>query len=221
MDRILVIAPHPDDETLGCAGTLLKHIANGDEVHWLIVTAMLSDYGWSSSEIEKRELEIAEVANVYNFKQVHNLSLPVSNLDQINFSVLVRKFSEILNKIKPNQLYMPFGFDVHTDHQIVAKALQSSIKPFRCPFINRVLMYETLSETDHNFLDSRTFKPNIFINIEEYIDKKLEIMKIFKSEIGEHPFPRSVKAVKALSVLRGCQSDNFEAEAFELLYECL
>ena len=136
-------------------------------------------------------------------------------------SDLVRKVSKIINSVKPSMIYMPFRFDVHSDHQITAKAVQSSIKRFRCPFINKVLMYETLSETDQNFLDGKAFLPNVFINIEKYIDQKIDVMNIYKSEIGIHPFPRSEQAIKALSVLRGSQSNYKEAEAFELVFECL
>lgn len=218
---VLVIAPHPDDETLGCGGSILKHTANGDEVHWLIVTSMLAEHGWSSEEINGRNLEISKVASSYNFKKVHSLSLPASKLDQINFSEIVKNVSAILNNVKPNLLYMPFAYDVHTDHQIIARAVQSSIKPFRCPFLNRVLVYETLSETGQNQIEDFTFTPNVFINIDHYIDQKLEIMKIYKAEIGIHPFPRSEKAIRALSALRGSQSNNNNAEAFRLTYECL
>jgi N-acetylglucosamine malate deacetylase 1 len=220
-NKILVIAPHPDDETLGCGGSILKHVAEGDEVHWLIVTGMLEEYGWSSKDIKNRDIEINKVANIYQFSKVHSLSLPSAHLDQINTVVLVSKVSEVLNSVRPGHVYMPFRFDVHSDHQIVANAVQSSIKPFRAPFINKVLMYETLSETGQNFIEGKPFIPNVFINIDNYIDQKVQIMSIYKSEVGEHPFPRSEKAIKALSSLRGSQSNNKEAEAFELVFECL
>ena len=219
MNKILVIAPHPDDETLGCGGTLLKHVFQGDEVHWLIVTGMLEEYGWSANDIKTRTNEIEQVSGIYQFSQVHKLSFPAANLDQVNMSDLVRKVSEVINSVKPGLIYMPFRFDVHSDHQITAKAVQSSIKRFRCPFINKVLMYETLSETNQNFIDGKTFLPNVFINIEKYIDQKINVMNIYKSEIGIHPFPRSEKAIRALAQFRGSRIGVDAAEAYISLFE--
>jgi len=221
MKKILVVAPHPDDETLGCGGVILKHIANGDEVHWLIVTNISKEYGWSSKDVNIRATEIEKVSKMYKFHQVHCFSLPTTRLDEINYSELVSMFTKVLNLIKPSNIYMPYRFDVHTDHQITAKAIQSSIKPFRTPFVQRVLMYETLSETGLNYVEGKSFSPNVFINIDKYIDLKLEIMSVYESELGEHPFPRSKKAIKALSILRGSQSNNEDAESFELVYESI
>ena len=220
MNKILVIAPHPDDETLGCGGTILKHKANNDEVEWLIITGMLEEYGWSAKNIEKRDKEIKQVNNIYQFSKVHKLNFPAANLDQIKMSDFVKGISSIIKLVKPNLIYMPFRFDVHSDHQITAKAVQSCIKRFRYPYINKVLMYETVSETDQNFIEGRAFRPNVFINIDNFIDQKIDIMNIYLSEIGIHPFPRSEIAIRALANLRGSQSFNKYAEAFELVFEC-
>ena len=80
-------------------------------------------------------------------------------------------------------------------------------------------MYETLSETEFNFVENRTFRPNVFINISQYLDDKIKMMKNYESEIGEFPFPRSEKAIRSLAALRGSQSGFEAAEAFELVYE--
>ena len=114
---------------------------------------------------------------------------------------------------------MPFAHDVHTDHQLIAKAMQSTIKWFRYPYIQKVLMYEVLSETDFNFIEQRVFRPNVFVDISNHLNDKIETMKIYGSEIGEFPFPRSEKAVRSLAALRGSQSGFKAAEAFELVYE--
>jgi len=218
-NKILVIAPHPDDETLGCGGTLLRNQNEGAEIHWLIVTGVHEENGWPSEMIFERTREIEQVAKAFRFAKVHNLTLPTARLDTIPIGKLVEKIGAIVTTVEPNIVFLHFGYDIHTDHQIIAKAVQSSIKWFRYQSINKVLMYETLSETHLNYIEERTFRPNVFSNITEYIDQKVEIFKIYASEIGEHPFPRSEKTIRALSTFRGSQSGYEAAEAFELVFD--
>lgn len=219
MSNVLCIAPHPDDETLGCGGTLLRHKEKNDKIYWLIVTGINEENGWSSTIVNRRKNEIDLVAKSYAFYEVFNLGIPTTKVDVVPLTDIIEKFSKILNSISPEIIYFPFINDVHTDHQIISKATQSVIKWFRNPFIKKALMYETISETDFNFTDSNTFKPNVFINISDYIDEKIEIMKIYQSELGNYPFPRSEKNIKSLASIRGAQSGFEAAESFQLVYE--
>ena len=132
---------------------------------------------------------------------------------------MIEKISSTISKTKPELIYMPFKSDVHTDHKIISQATQSSIKWFRHNSIKKVLMYETLSETNFSFIENDRFKPNTFIDITDYIDDKVETMKIYKTEILEHPFPRSEKSIRALASLRGSQSGFDSAEAFALVID--
>ena len=216
--KILAIAPHPDDETLGCGGTLFKHKADGDEIYWLIVTGISEDAGWSNDTVKKRDNEIDAVAEKYGFSDVFNLRLPTTKMDTLPVSDLIEKISNVYKKVEPDIIYMPFAYDVHTDHQIIAKALQSTLKWFRYPHIKKVYMYETPSETEFNFVENRLFRPNVFVNISLYLEDKIEVMKIYAGEMGEFPFPRSEKTMRALTTLRGSQSGFESAEAFELVY---
>ena len=87
-------------------------------------------------------------------------------------SEIINKITSVYNKVEPEIIYVPFACDVHTDHQIITRALQSTFKWFRYPSIQEVLMYETLSETEFNFLENRAFNPNVFVNISDYLDEK-------------------------------------------------
>lgn len=217
-NKILVIAVHPDDETLGCGGTLLKHKANGDEIHWLICTTIDKNHSY----YETREEEIEEVSNLYKFNSVHNLRLKTMQVDEYSMSELVGKISKVISEIKPNIIYLPFKGDVHSDHRKIFEASYSCTKSFRYPFIKKIYMMETLSETE--FAPSTkedSFIPNVFVDISDFIDKKLEIMQIFKSEIAEHPFPRNERNIKALATFRGAISGCEYAESFMLLKEIL
>jgi N-acetylglucosamine malate deacetylase 1 len=215
-NKVLAIAVHPDDETLGCGGTLLKHKVNGDEIHWLICTTIDK----SHSYYEQREKEIKKVSNAYNFNSIHKLRLKTMQVDEYSMSELIGKISQIINTIKPNIVYLPFKGDVHSDHRKIFEAAYSCTKSFRYPFIKKIYMVETLSETE--FAPSTkedSFIPNVFVDISEFMDKKIEVMKVFKSEIAPHPFPRSERNLRALATLRGATSGCEYAESFVLLKE--
>lgn len=215
---ILVVSPHPDDETLGCGGTILKFKNIGYAIYWLIVTEMKNDFGYSDVVITKREQEIIKVTEAYNFDRVIKFGIPTSNVDIYPKKDLVSKFSTAINELKPNIILTPFINDIHSDHQIISAAVLSCAKWFRYPFIESILYYETISETDFN-IDSqkKTFSPNVYVDITEQIERKIDIMKIYESEIQNFPFPRSEKAVLSLASIRGAQCGVESAECFELL----
>jgi len=217
-NNILVIAVHPDDETLGCGGTLLKHKANGDKIHWLICTSLEV----SHSYYDMREKEIEEVHGMYGFDSMYNLRLKTMQVDEYSMSELIAKISKIIYEVEPNIVYLPFRGDVHSDHRKIFEASYSCTKAFRYPFIKKIYMMETLSETEFapSTQDS-SFVPNVFVDISEYMHTKLDIMKIYKSELAEHPFPRSQRNIEALATLRGATSACDYAESFMLLKEIL
>ena len=217
-DRILVVAVHPDDETLGCGGTLLKHKANDDKIHWLICTTLNKNHNY----YQNREKEINKVSKFFNFDSIHNLLFETTKMDQYNMNEIIHKISKVINKVKPNIIYLPFKEDAHTDHKIIFEASYSCTKSFRYPFIKKIYMMETLSETEFApSIKKDSFVPNTFVDIAKHIDKKIEIMLIYKSEINKHPFPRSKKNIKALATIRGATCGFKYAESFVLLKEIL
>ena len=220
MKTILFVAPHADDETLGCGGTILKLVAQGHKIHWMLVTSMSKGGGFSQAQIDERTEEIRIVAKNYGFAGVHELGFLPSALDSLPKSQLINSITPVISSIKPDQVYVPFRNDAHSDHEIVFDAVISSTKIFRYPNVKRILAYETLSETDFSLKPTNSsFKPNVFVNIEGFLDQKINIMKKFRSEMGEFPFPRSVKAIEALACIRGVQAGCSSAEAFMLLKE--
>ncbi len=222
MKNVLVVAPHPDDESLGCGGALLRHVAEGDKIHWLIITAIQTENGFKNEQVKYRESEIKLVAQQYGFSSVHNLSFPTTKLDITPIGEIIDRISAVFKKNKPEVIYLPHPGDIHTDHKIVFDAVSSCTKWFRYKSIKRVLAYETLSETDYaTDLQNYGFRANVFIDINNYLEKKLEIIKIYASELGKFPFPRSEEAIRALAALRGAASGCRAAEAFMLLKEIL
>ena len=217
--KTLVIAPHPDDETLGCGGTLLRRKAEGVELGWLTVTGISEQAGWSTDRVQQREKEITKVVELVGFDQVFNLCLPATKLDQLPFSILIDKFSAVFKAFQPQEIFVPHRSDVHTDHRLVFDATAACAKWFRYPSVNRVLAYETISETEFSLDSSNPFQPNFFVDISEFLERKLEVMAVYQSEMGPFPFPRSVEAIRALAILRGSTSGFMAAEAFQLLRE--
>ncbi len=215
-DRILVVAAHPDDETLGCGGTLLKHKANDDQTHWLICTSLNKNHKY----YHVREKEIQRVSKLFNFNSVNSLPFETTKIDQYSMNEIIEKMSKIINKIKPNVIYLPFKEDVHSDHKKIFEASYSCTKSFRYSFIKKIYMMETLSETEFApSIKKDSFIPNTFVNITKYMNKKIKIMKVYKSEIDKHPFPRSERSIRALASLRGSTSRCEYAESFVLLKE--
>jgi len=220
MNTVLVVAPHPDDETLGCGGTLLRHVAAGDAVHWLIVTHISEEIGASTKQVATREQEIDRVAARYGMAGTTNLAFPTTRLDTIPMADLVADIGEVVQMVEPDTMYLPYRNDIHTDHAFVFDAVASCTKWFRYPSIQRVLAYETLSETDFALdPDIDGFHPTVFVDITGHLDMKIEIMHIFESEVGTAPFPRSEAVLRALATLRGAAAGVKEAEAFMLLRE--
>ena len=220
MKKILVVAPHPDDESLGCGGKLLKHVAAGDDVHWGIVTCIHPGDGFPEGMEERRRQEILAVEKAYGFKKTHHLGLPATRLDSIPIREVVGALSKVVAAVQPDIVYVPYPGDVHTDHRIVFEATGSCTKWFRYSSVKRVLVYETLSETDFSIdPDAAGFRPNVFIDVSAHLERKLEILKLYGPEMGTFPFPRSERAARALSDLRGAAAGCLAAEAFMLLKE--
>jgi len=219
MQKVLVVAVHPDDETLGCGSTLLKHKAQGDEIHWMIVTAMTAECGFTTEVMARREREIETVAQMYGFDSVHHLGFSATRLDEIPMSQLVTAMSKVFRSVQPNQVFLPFRHDVHSDHQHAFAAAYSCTKVFRYPSVRKVMMVETLSETDFAQSASGGFIPNLFVDVTDQFDRKMEILRVFESELRPHPFPRSEESVTALATLRGAAAGCQYAESFMMLKE--
>lgn len=214
---ILVIAPHPDDETLGAGGLLLRAAASECKIHWLIVTAMRPEDGWPADRISRREEEIAAVAAHYGFASVHRLNLPSTRLDTLPLGDVVAAVGAVVAEVKPKVLLLPHRGDAHSDHQVVHDAGAACAKWFRHPSVRWTLVYETLSETDAGVQQMPAFRPDLFVDIADHLDRKIEITRHFAGEFHEFPFPRSETALRALAQTRGAACGTTAAEAFMLL----
>ena len=218
--KTLVIAPHPDDELLGCGGTLLRRTAEGHVVGWVLMTTITTEGGWSKERINQRFAEIERVREGLNIDRdnLYQLGFPAAELDQISMSDILIRLSDAVNHFEPNEILLPHPGDVHSDHRVTFEAASVCTKWFRFPFVRRVMTYQTISETEFGLNPlNKPFELNLFVDIGPFMDEKLSLLTIYSSELGQHPFPRSLGAVKAQALLRGAQMGAEAAEAFQLL----
>lgn len=220
MKKILFVAVHPDDETLGCGGTILKHKQNGDKIYWLIITKASQKISSNTDIIEIQNSYVTEVAHEYGFDVWKQLDFITSELDQYPLWQIISEISNFINEVKPSYIYLNHYADVHSDHRVSFDAIFSCTKNFRYPFVEKILMFETLSETDFSpALRKNAFIPNIFSDITPYMERKLKIMQLFSTEVMPEPMPRAMSTIRALGRYRGSRIGVEYAEAFTLLFE--
>ncbi|MCR4419334.1 MAG: PIG-L family deacetylase [Clostridia bacterium] len=211
---MLVIAPHPDDETLGAGGTLLRHIAAGDKVYWCIVTLALED---SSQHFRStRMATVEQVSKAYGFADRFLLDYPAGSLDMVPMRGIVDDLVAIILKSEPDIVYCVSDADVNTDHDIVHRCAMVALKPAYVPSVKEVLLYEVPSSTNWAFPNKAArFEPDVYVNIEEVLEPKLRILSLFGPEVKEFPHPRSLQVVKSLAAYRGSSVNMAYAEAFQ------
>jgi LmbE family N-acetylglucosaminyl deacetylase len=215
--RVAVVAPHPDDEILGCGGTIARLAAEGAEVHVVIVTRGQPPQ-FDEALVEQVRREAACAHELIGVSQTHYLDFPAAGLDRVPAAELNGALSKTLSAIDPDALFVPFIGDIHLDHQIVFNAALVHARPRSRNYPVCVLAYETLSET--NWLApgiTPGFLPNVFVDISDTLDKKIASFGLFASQVKAHPDERSFESIRALALLRGAAVYRDSAEAFMMI----
>jgi LmbE family N-acetylglucosaminyl deacetylase len=221
--NVLIISVHPDDETLGCGGTILKHRAAGDDIQWIVVTETYEP-DWSREVIEAKAEEVRQVAKAYGIAEIHKLHFLSTRLDVERQSDLIAAIQKAVAVVRPQIVYLIHGGDIHTDHFAAFNAAMSVFKPFYMKKygVQRVLCFETLSSTEAApALPHRLFTPTVYCDITPYLERKIEIMGLYATELHADPFPRGPGAMRALARYRGATVSVEYAEAFMLIRELI
>jgi len=221
--KILAISAHPDDETLGIAGTLLKHKEAGGLVHWMIVTQGHRP-AWSAEVIQQKAIEVNQVAQAYGVHSLTKFGFPAARLDTVPLAEIIGRLRDAVAAIKPTQVYVVHGGDVHSDHDVLFRATMSALRPQEMERlgIRRLLCYETLSSTEAAAPNRGSmFVPNVFNDITSHLGRKIEIMGLYQSENQADPLPRGPGAMKALARYRGATIGVEYAEALMLVRELM
>ncbi len=214
--NILVIAPHPDDEVLGCGGAIIKHTKNNDNVYLCIMTKGDVKYYGEQTLQEKRQ-EVLKVAEFLSVKKVFFCDFIAANLDTYPQNQINQKLREIIQEVKPHTIYLPHEGDLHRDHQLTFQCALVASKPILSPFVKRIISYEALSETEQSSQYTNRFIPNYYINITEELEKKKQALSLYQSELRPYPHPRSPEAVEIKAKARGIEIGVEAAETFMII----
>jgi LmbE family N-acetylglucosaminyl deacetylase len=215
--NILVIAPHPDDEVLGCGGTIAKYAARGDTVSVCYVTTAYPP-DWSEDYLVKKEIEIKRSNVILGISRRFDLNYPTVKLDTVPQKDLNASLQNAIQKVRPDCIFIPHRGDLNMDHRIVHDASLVALRPINHRS-SRILSYETLSETEWG-QGIEPFTPNVYVDISENINQKCSAMSAYQSEIRQAPHPRSVDIIMANAKKRGSEICVPFAEAFVLIREC-
>ncbi len=211
--KILVMAPHPDDEVLGCGGTIAKNIERGNEVYLCVATEPYTP-DWSETYIKRKREEIQASNNILGITDTHFLGYPTVKLDTISQKRINDDIATLVREINPSEVYIPHRGDINKDHGIIHDATLVATRPLN-QNIENILAYETLSETEWGTIP---FIPTVYEKLSnEHIQTKIQAMEAFASELKEYPHPRSTRSMLALSQKRGSEISSEYAEAFSLV----
>ena len=204
--RVLVVAPHPDDETLGVGGTIAKYSAQGDEVFVLMVSGHLPPI-YSRKAYEETVSEAYSAFSVLGVKKSEFLEIPATMIGDQPLHEVNGRISKVVNDFNPHIVLCPYP-DRHIDHRLVFDSVMVATRPVGVgKDIEIVAAYETLSETHWNAPHIEpNFTPNWVVDISDHISEKLNALECYKSQISEFPGPRSIEAVEALAKFRGTQA---------------
>ncbi|MDB5713876.1 MAG: hypothetical protein JWO15_1273 [Sphingomonadales bacterium] len=210
----VVIAPHPDDEVLGCGGTMARLADAGVEVHVIIMTRGRAP-DFSPAQMDHLVTEARAAHRMLGVFQTHFLDLPAARLDTLPIADVNGQLGRILWPIQPDTMFVPFIGDIHFDHQIAFTAAMVCARPRAIGSPMRIYAYETLSETNW-YAPGITppFVPNMYVDIGAYLGRKLGAFQCFASQVKSFPDERSVEALRALATLRGATVFKEAAEAF-------
>ncbi len=221
-EKVLVLAPHCDDEILGCGGVMAKYISEDKPVYVAIVTNgnLGAPEIFPEEGTKKVRSEALKAHKLLGVTKTFFLDFPAPRLDSIPSYKLSLKINEIITEYGITTLYIPHRGDIHKDHRITYEAALVAARPINdCP-VKTIFAYETLSETEWAppFGDE-VFIPTVFEDIEKYLDSKLEAFKCYDSQIKEFPHSRSLRGIELVSNFRGSTVGIKNAEAFMLVRE--
>ena len=219
MNKVLVIAPHPDDEILGCGGTMIKHIEAGDEVFVCIATKGCLPL-FSPESVEKVRNEAKKCHNLIGVKKTFFLDFPAAMMEKVERYEMNGKVLDVIREVQPDIVFIPHWGDMQKDHQMVAEACMVALRPKYEPKVKAIYSYETMSETAWNAPNVQNeFIPNVFVDITETLEKKKDALKVFETQVSPFPDARSLESIDALAKYRGALMHVAAAEAFMLIRE--
>jgi LmbE family N-acetylglucosaminyl deacetylase len=222
MKKIMLIAAHPDDELLGCGGTLLYYKNKGYQIKIIFLSDGESSRDISSKKtqilIKKREGQAIKISKLCKFKQPTFARFLDNKLDAIPLIKIVKFIEREIKIFKPNIIITHNEDDLNIDHKTVFKATITATRPSSKTFVKSIFCFETPSSTENNFSKIKaSFNPNLYFDISKFINKKISLLKLYKQELRLYPHARSLEGIKVLAKYRGTQIGVKYAEAFNII----
>jgi len=220
--RVAVVAAHPDDEVLGCGGTIARHAAEGDEVHVLIVAegatsrGKTRDRAASSDALSQLGASAHRANQLLGTAKLELLEFADNRLDGVDLLDVVKAVESFLNKCKPQTVYTHWPSDLNVDHRVVSEAVQTACRPIPESIQEQILFFEVPSSTEWRLGAGRTFEPNYFVDISATLELKRSALAAYGSEMRPWPHSRSLEALQSLARWRGASVGMEAAEAFVL-----
>ena len=216
---VLIIVAHTDDETIGLAGTIARHVNNGDQVYAMSLTDGIGSREKTyKNEVDFRCKSAEEASNILGFKWIKAGNFPDNAIDSEPLLKITKFIEEVKFEIKPDLIYTHSGADLNIDHRIVNQATLTAFRPQDREIWKEIRTFEVPSSTDYGHRSiTNIFCPNLYINITNYWDKKLIALNAYKSEIRNSPHSRSIDGIENLAKYRGHQVGLYYAEAFEVI----
>ena len=213
--KILIVAAHPDDEILGCGGTISKLIKkNTFEV--LFMTDGVSSRKKNNKKFLKRKKAYEDLFKYLSLPLPNNLNFPDNQMDKIPLLKIVKKIEQNINKFKPDTVITHYSNCLNIDHRITFEAVITACRPLPGSSVKRILSFEIPSSTDWAIFEGKNFQPNYFVDISQHLRNKIKLLKFYKDELREYPHSRSIKAIKSLASVRGVSCGTKYAEGFYL-----
>jgi LmbE family N-acetylglucosaminyl deacetylase len=215
---ILVVAAHPDDEVLGCGGTISRLASEGNNVFTLILGEGVTSRDMSrDSEKRKNDLDLLKdevfgANRCLGVKDTVLVDFPDNRFDSVPLLDIVKRIEEIKNKIQPDTIFTHFQYDMNIDHQITYQAVLTATRPMRDECVKEIYSFTVLSSTEWAY--PQKFSPDLYINIENFIEKKIEAMSRYITELREYPHPRSLEGIRINGAYWGMQVGYRTAEPF-------
>ena len=213
--RILVIAAHPDDEILGCGGTISK-LKNENFIEVLFMTNGVSSRGNNKKQILRRRKACLNLFKHLSLPIPKNFNFPDNAMDKIPLLKIVKKIEQKIKDYRPDTIITHYSHCLNIDHKITYEAVITACRPLIGLSVKKILSFEIPSSTDWALYKGKNFQPNYFIDISEHLKNKINLIKFYKEELRSYPHSRSIPSIKALASVRGVSCGVKYAEGFYL-----
>jgi len=218
MKKILVVAAHPDDEVLGCGGTIARHVDEGDEVHVIFMAdGVTSRNTLAEEDLRVRNKAAYESCEILGAQSPQFLGFPDNKMDTVALLDVVQELEKVMDKIQPSIIYTHHDADLNVDHRIAHQAVLTACRPQPENCVNEIYSFEVLSSTEWVSPSAKnTFIPNRFVDISKVIERKIKALNAYADEMRDYPHCRSLETVELLAKYRGSTMGMKAAESFKI-----